>query len=210
MASLPPATLRRLIFWLQGSPGDGNESFKKPRRSERLSQRVDNDVLKTPVQNRHHLPSPVTHLTSESTTEFDKEATATPPQERPSQAARRRGDDNHSQGLAFSSPPQDTQAFSQQDIDPNAPLVEGVDELKEGVWGYFLPLDTRFVRAPVVFKPKGVCPPPAATLDPAAAAVAKNGGRRGQRASGKDLAQKDASPVSGGYIVGRHPECGKF
>lgn len=167
-------------------------------------------MLKTPVQNRHHLPSPVTHLTSESTTEFDKEATATPPQDRPSQAARRRGDDNnYSQGLAFSSPPQDTQAFSQQDIDPNAPLVEGVDELKEGVWGYLLPLDTRFVRAPVVLKKKGQCPPPAASLDTTPTAGAKNSGKKGLRASAKDSGPKEGTPASGGYVIGRHPECGK-
>jgi serine/threonine-protein kinase Chk2 len=194
--------LRRLIFWLQASPDDGNESFKKVRRSKRLSQRADHDGLKTPVQHKHHLPSPVTHLASEGTTDFDKETTATPPQERPSQEGRRRGDDNHSQGLVFSSPPQDTQAFSQPDlIDPNAPLVEGVDELREGVWGYLLPLDNRFVQAPVVLKKKGTCPPPPASL----AVGSRSGGRRGQRASDKE--PKDDSP--GGYVIGRHPECGK-
>ena len=206
MASRPPGTLRRLILWLQGSPVDGQESFKKPRRSERLSQRadhVDHDGLKTPVQNRHHLPSPVTHLTNESTAEFDKETTATPPQNHT-------GDETFSQGLAFSSPPQDTQAFSQQDFDPNAPLVEGVDEIKEGVWGYLLPLDTRFVRAPVVFKKKGVCPPPAATVESPAAAVTKNGSKRGRKASDKEQEQKGGSPASGGYVLGRHPECGTF
>ncbi|KAK4128737.1 Pkinase-domain-containing protein [Parathielavia appendiculata] len=191
---------------VSGSPADEQESFnKKVRRSERLSQRADHGGLKTPVQHKHHLPSPVTHLASESTTDFDKETTATPPQERPSQEARRRGDDNYSQGLAFSSPPQDTQAFSQQDIDPNAPLVEGVDELKEGVWGYLLPLDTRFVRAPVVLKNKGTCSGPAASLETSQAAGARSSGRRGQRASDKE--QKGCSAASGGYVIGRHPEC---
>lgn len=206
-----PGMLRRLILFLQGSPGDEQESFlKKPRRSERLSQRTDQpeDALKTPVQNRHHLPSPVTHLTSDSTTEFDKEATATPPQDRPSQVARRRGDDNFSQGLAFSSPPQDTQAFSQQDLDPNAPLVEGVDEIKEGVWGYLLPLDTRVVRPPVVLRKRGSCPPPAASPE-TGTATARGGRGRGRNLPAKDQCQKD-SPASGGYIIGRHPECGKF
>ncbi|KAL1844269.1 hypothetical protein VTJ49DRAFT_2326 [Mycothermus thermophilus] len=185
-----------------GSPADEQESFKKPRRSERLSQRATNDALKTPVQGRHHLPSPVTNLTSETTTEYDKETAATPPQERPSQVARRRGDDGHSQGYGFSSPPQDTQAFSQQDIDPNAPLVEGVDEVKEGVWGYLLPLDTRFVRAPVVLKKKDVCPPPG---EPGFASTGRNGSGRGQKPPAKS--PKSGTPVSGGYVIGRHPEC---
>ncbi|KAK4240940.1 kinase-like domain-containing protein [Achaetomium macrosporum] len=184
-----------------GSPPEEQESAKKLRRSARQSQqRADHDKQKTPIQNQHHLPSPVTHLTSESTTEYDKEATATPPHDRPNQVARRRGDD--SQGLGFSSPPQDTQAFSQQDIDPNAPLVEGVDEMKEGVWGYLLPLDTRYVKAPVVLKRKGACPPPAASVT----APAKKGGRRGQKPAAKDQDSK-AGPASGGYIIGRHPEC---
>jgi len=193
---------------VSGSPADEEESQKKPRRSQRLSRRDDGDLLKTPVQNKHHLPSPVTHLASESTTEFDKETTATPPQERPSQIAGRRGDDNHSQALAFSSPPQDTQAFSQQDFDPNAPLVDGVDELKEGVWGYLLPLDNRFLRAPFVFRKKGACTSPAATLEPAAAAAgAKKGGKKKQGTPAKEQESKDKSPASGGYLIGRHPDC---
>ncbi len=211
MAARPPGMLRRLIHLLQGSPVDEQESFKKIRRSERLSsQRADHDhdVLKTPVLHNHHLPSPVTRLAGENTPEFDKETTATPPQDRQSQGARRRGEDNHSQGLAFSSPPQDTQAFSQQDIDPNAPLVEGVDELKDGVWGYLLPLDTRFVRAPVVLKKNRTCPPPASSPEPAT--TAKNGAKGNRRASGKAEGQRDTSLFAGGYVIGRHPECGRF
>ncbi|KAJ4297212.1 serine/threonine protein kinase [Collariella sp. IMI 366227] len=180
-----------------GSPIDEHESFKKPRRSERLSQRVDHDGLKTPVQHRHHLPSPVTHLTSE-TTEFDKETTATPPGDgRASQAVRRHADAGPSQALRFSSPPQDTQAFSQQEpVDPDAPLVEGVDEVKEGVWGYLLPFDSRYFDGPVVLRRKGVCPKPESSN-------AQRGGRRGQKTSAKPK----GAPETGGYIIGRHPEC---
>ncbi len=209
--------LRRLIPWLQGSPADDDEqdSFKKPRRSMRISKRTGHDDdLKTPVQNRNHLPSPLTNVASETATEFDKEATATPPQDRPSQAARRRADDPHSQsqGIAFSSPPQDTQAFSQQlDIDPNAPLVEGVDELKDGVWGYLLPLGSTDLRAPVVLKNKLLAPPPTSSAEPLATTpIAGNGSARGrQRTPAGDRAQDDKSPAALGYIIGRHPECGR-
>src|SRR5512140_1625027 len=112
--------IRRLIHTLQGSPPDADhESFKKPRRSERLSQRVD-DGHKTPVSTRQHLPSPVTHDASDDTDlRTIKEATATPPEGRPSQVTHH--ENNFSQAYAFSSPPQDTQAFSQA-VDPNAPL----------------------------------------------------------------------------------------
>jgi serine/threonine-protein kinase Chk2 len=194
--------LRRLILSLQGSPTDAEQdSFKKPRRSDRLSQRVDHDhdLLKTPVQNKHHLPSPVTNLTSESTNEFAKDTTATPPEARPSQTTR----DNYSQGFGFSSPPQDTQAFSQQDIDPNAPLSDEVeDEVREGVWGYLFPLDTRYGINPVVLRKKGICPPPETS--------SIKGGRKSKRTAAKEQGQKGSGLSPGGYLIGRHPECGKF
>ncbi|KAL2259172.1 hypothetical protein VTK26DRAFT_7248 [Humicola hyalothermophila] len=187
-----------------GSPADAEqESFKKPRRSERLSQRADNEngpTTKTPVQTKHHLPSPLTNLTSETTNDFSKEATATPPEARPSQGARRHGEDNHSQTYGFSSPPHDTQAFSQQDIDPNAPLSDEVeDETKEGVWGYLFPLDTRYGICPIVLKKKGACQAPDS-------APSGRGNKKGQKAP-KGQVQKGSGLVSGGYLIGRHPEC---
>lgn len=206
--------LRRLILLLQGSPGDAEqESFKKPRRSERLlSQRVnDHDGLKTPVQALHQLPSPVTHIASEGTNEFSKEATATPPEGRPSQITRRHDDENYSQALAFSSPPQDTQAFSQQHVDPNAPLSDEVeDEVKEGVWGYLFPLDTRFGGTCVVLRKRESCALPDTPSENASTGtLPKRGGRRGPKAPPKDQASSARSLPAGGYLIGRHPECGK-
>jgi len=110
--ALLSAMIRRLIHTLQPSPDDAQqESFKKPRRSERLSsQRVD-DGYKTPISTRQQLPSPVTHDTGDDTDlRKIKEATATPPEGRPSQVTHR--DDNYSQAYAFSSPPQDTRPLA--------------------------------------------------------------------------------------------------
>ncbi|KAK3383239.1 kinase-like domain-containing protein [Lasiosphaeria ovina] len=199
--------IRRLIRKFQGSPADAEqESFKKPRRSERLSsQRVDNDVRKTPVSTRQQLPSPVTHDASEEI-ELFKEATATPPEGRPSQVSHRNPDDNFSQGLAFSSPPQDTQAFPSQHVDPNAPLSDEVeDEVKEGVWGYLFPMDTRYGGRCLVMRKKGTCPPPEAAEE-AAASTSRRGGRRGSKAPAKSE-KKSSGLASGGYLIGRHPEC---
>ncbi|KAK4193339.1 putative DNA damage response protein kinase [Podospora australis] len=199
--------LRRLIVCLlQGSPVDaGSESFKKPRRSERLSQRIENDVIKTPISHKQHLPSPVTHIVSESTDEFSKETTATP-DARSSQLA-------HSQAaLAFSSPPQDTQAFSQTTVDPNAPLSDEVeDEVKEGVWGYLLPMDTRYGGTCVVLRKRGSCPNPDTVADSVNSGK-KKATRKGPRALLKeqetyDKKQRDGGLASGGYLIGRHPEC---
>ncbi|KAK3943629.1 putative DNA damage response protein kinase [Diplogelasinospora grovesii] len=192
----------RLIRLLQGSPGDAEQdSFKKPRRSERLSQRPDNDVKKTPISTKHQLPSPVTHPTSgEEANERFKEATATPPEGRPSQVL------HHD---AFSSPPQDTQAFSQQ-VDPNAPLSDEVeDEVKEGVWGYLFPLNTRYGGKCVVLRKRASCPLP----DTVAEAVKSEGSKKkkGKKALLKEAESFDERKVkglpSGGYLIGRHPEC---
>ncbi|KAK4681493.1 serine/threonine protein kinase [Podospora pseudoanserina] len=213
MASLSYIDMfRRLIsLLLQGSTGDDapSESFKKPRRSERLSQRTDNDLVKTPVINKQHLPSPVTHLTSEGTDEFAKEATATPSEGRVSQ---RRDEYMHSQVAALSSPPQDTQAFSQTHVDPNAPLSDEVeDEVKEGVWGYLLPMDTRYGGTCVVMRKRGSCPPSETVAG--AVSGAKQPARKGRGALLKeqeafDQKQKSGKGLSsGGYLIGRHPEC---
>ncbi|KAK4170248.1 putative DNA damage response protein kinase [Cladorrhinum sp. PSN259] len=204
--------LHRLIRLLQGSPVEaGQDSFKKPRheprRSERLSQRVDNDIVKTPIVNKQHLPSPVTQLASEGT-DFSKEATATPPEGRPSQVTH-----NHSQALAFSSPPQDTQPFSQTTVDPNAPLSEEVeDEVKEGVWGYLFPMDTRYGGTCVVLRKRGACPTPNTVSEAVSSGSgAKKTSRKGPKALVKEqeaFDKKQASNLpSGGYLIGRHPEC---
>src|SRR5437764_1072589 len=123
----------------QSSQDDEHESFKKPRRSERLtgSQRVDDDPKKTPIINQYNLPTPLTaarsDLTEEESSDLFKEATATPPEGRPSQVLHR-CEETFSQTQGFSSPPDDTQPVPSQPIDPNKPLSDEVeDEVKEGV-----------------------------------------------------------------------------
>jgi serine/threonine-protein kinase Chk2 len=208
------AMIRRLIHTLQASPDDApQESFKKPRRSERLSsQRVD-DGYKTPISTRQQLPSPVTHDTSDDADlRTIKEATATPPEGRPSQVTHR--DDNYSQAYAaFSSPPQDTQAFSQH-VDLNAPLSDEVeDEVKEGVWGYLFPMDSRHGGRCVVLKKRTSCNG-ADTVAQALPLAARKGGRRGPKAliqQEESFEQQKANGMpSGGYLIGRHPECGRY
>ena len=206
--------IRRLIHTLQASPDDAQqESFKKPRRSERLSsQRVD-DGYKTPISTRQQLPSPVTHDTSDDADlRTIKEATATPPEGRPSQVTHR--DDNYSQAYAaFSSPPQDTQAFSQH-VDLNAPLSDEVeDEVKEGVWGYLFPMDSRHGGRCVVLKKRTSCNG-ADTVAQALPPAARKGAKRGPKAliqQEESFEQQKANGMpSGGYLIGRHPECGRY
>ncbi|EGS18823.1 uncharacterized protein CTHT_0054330 [Thermochaetoides thermophila DSM 1495] len=196
--------LRRLMLWLlQGSPDAGEEESFNIRRSKRLaelSQRgghAGDGKLKTPVQHKHQLPSPVTHLTSDSLcVEFTKEETATPPAPRASQ---------NSQNFLYSSQPNDTQPFSQQEIDPNAPLSDEVeDEEKEGVWGYLFPLDTRFGLTPYVLRKKDACQAANAVEKQKESSQSSRAGRRSQRVAAVKSV-KAGSPV--GFLIGRHPEC---
>lgn len=194
----------------QGSPTEHDlDSSKKPRRSSRLSQRGDADEPhKTPISNKNQLPSPVTHISVDESSNLFKEGTATPPEGRPSQFLPR-GIEEPSQVQGFSSPPQDTQAFPSQFVDPNEPYSKEVkDEAKEGVWGYLFPLNTNYGGKCKVLRKRGACPKPATVgeaVDPA-----HKKGKRSLRTEEAEFDHKKVTDVpAGGYLIGRHPECGK-
>lgn len=205
--------LRRLICALLQGSADDNDSFKKPRRSERLSsQHIDESSKqkqKTPVNTTKQLPSPVTHDTDDYPQDA-KEPTATPPAGRPSQLSQisPRAESQYSQSQVLGSPPNDTQAFSQlPDID--RPLSDEVeDEVKEGVWGYLFPLDPKHGGRCVVLRRRAACPLP----DTVSQAVGSKRGKRGHRQLIKEEHKLDETKIkglpSGGYLIGRHPECG--
>lgn len=187
------------------------------RRSSRVaSQRADeHEHKKTPIDHKQQLPSPVTHLSADDSSTLFKEGTATPPEGRPSQVLPRGEDAVYSQLQGFSqgisSPPQDTQAFSQgfsQSLDPNEPYSKEVkDEVKEGVWGYMFPLNTAYGGKCVVLRKRGVCPKTEAVAE----TVPKKKGKKALQKEELSYEQKKITDVpSGGYLIGRHPECGKF
>ena len=195
-----------LTFLLQGGSGEP-DAAKKPRRSQRLSAP---QTQTTPVSKKQHLPSPITHQSSTSS-DLYKEGTVTPPEGRPSQLHHRPYDHGtHLDDLGFSSPPQDTQAFSQF-IYPTAALSDDVrDETEEGVWGYLLPLDQKYGKS-LVLRKRTACPMPDGMDD-----FGKSRGDRQSKADGKDFAAEEEAYeetklkgiASGGYLMGRHPECG--
>ncbi|KAI0021475.1 SMAD/FHA protein kinase [Xylariomycetidae sp. FL0641] len=191
------------------------ELSKKIRRSDRLSHKPDNEQQKTPViTNKQNLPSPVTHQADSS--EVYKEATVEPPDGQPSQITHRTPEETFSQGQPFSSPPQDTQAFpTSQYVDPNAAVSDEVqDEAKEGVWGYLFPLDPRYGGRCVVLKKRSTCPMPdnvEAVLDKPDDSSAVRQDSTDSSAALEQEKQYDNLKVkgvpSGGYLIGRHPEC---
>ena len=160
------------------------------------------------MSKKQQLPSPVTKepsdaSTSSSSSDAYKEATATPPEGRPSQLHHRPIDNSSPPG--FSSPPQETQAFSQFVYPTSALSNEVEDETKEGVWGYLIPLDPQYGKT-LVLKKRNACPLPE---DLANFGKSKKGQYKDFEKEEEGYeANKLKGIASGGYLVGRHPECG--
>lgn len=184
---------------------------KKPRRSDRLSSQTQTTPLKDKLQS--YLPSPLTHQESTKSEDY-KELTASPPEGRPSQIRHRTpptlSPPHFTQGL--SSPPSDTQAFSQFLIPPNAHSHEVEDEEAEGVWGYLVPVDPTFGDT-LVCRTRVACPAPYPTSSfgkgtkNRAKAQVKTATYLDEEKQYEDEKLFSGFP-GGGYLIGRHPECG--
>lgn len=154
------------------------------------------------------LPSPITQKGSTATEDF-KEGTATPPTDQSSTGA-------YSQSVlspkrnagGLSSPPQDTQPFSQFVYPPNSRAYAVDDEEGEGVWGYLVPLDTRSGDV-LVLRRRAACPVPSSKIENTSGQekVARKTYKREEEDYESEKA--DHGVTSGGYLIGRHPECGE-
>ncbi|EGR50235.1 SMAD/FHA protein kinase [Trichoderma reesei QM6a] len=191
----------------RGSLPEDETDTKKPRRSDRLAQ-VDPD--KTPVSREHHLPSPVTNNATDGSTELPKEHTATPPVAAADELTPRKAPEGLGQSQALSSPPQDTQPLSQF-IDRHPALSdEVVDELKEGVWGYLVPLDPKYGDKPLVLKKRVACPIPDDVEALSDGTVqSKSESKNSKPVKDEETYEKTKvkGVAAGGYLIGRHPEC---
>lgn len=146
--------------------------------------------METPVDHGY-LPTPLTHGRS-TAPDIQNEVTATPP--RSPNHARGQSPIHAELSQGRSSPPGDTQALSQFVYPPRAFADEVEDEDAEGVWGYLMPLDDK-VDGAFVLKKRDGCAGRDDTTDE------KSGKRTPVRKQGNGRAP-------GGYLVGRHPECG--
>ncbi|KAH7023289.1 kinase-like domain-containing protein [Ilyonectria destructans] len=194
-----------LICILQASLPEDETDTKKARRSDPQSPDSAN---KTPVSKKQQLPSPVTHFTAEESSELYKEPTATPPGRRAEEVTPRKNEETFSQGQALSSPPQDTQPLSQF-VDRHPAISEDIeDEVREGVWGYLVPLDPKYGDKPIVLKKRSSCAMPDPVAD---AAKTDPKHTKGKATSSKEEEapekKKAKGSTSGGYLIGRHPEC---
>ena len=128
-------------------------------------------------------------------TDIRDDSTATPPRQ-----TRRRSLSNSEPLHASSSPPGDTQAFSQFVYPPRAFADEVENEAAEGVWGYLIPLNDKIKHALVLRKRDGC----------RNRAMKAKDGKDDLRQSrdSEDKPGHDQGPPSG-YLIGRHPECGE-
>ncbi|KAL8873913.1 MAG: hypothetical protein Q9174_000689 [Haloplaca sp. 1 TL-2023] len=189
------------------SAGDNDLDSKKVRRSDRISSQNQT----TPLKNKSFLPSPLTHRESTATEEY-KEATASPVEGRPSQINHRSPVSSpplNTQGL--SSPPSDTQPFSQFVYPPSAFPIDEEDEELAGVWGYLVPADSIFGNT-LIMKKRTACPAPYPEDSFGQGSKKRAKGHCGNRsyvAEEKDYekTKRDMGFPAGGYLIGRHPEC---
>ena len=175
---------------------------KKPRRSQRHpSPESQNNLRKGP------LPSPLTHKDSNATDEF-KEGTATPPSQIQPDSTRQAPVRSPRNQTGLSSPPSDTQPFSQFSYPPHNRAYAVDDEEGEGVWGYLLPLDYG-AGDPLVLRRRTACPVPSTIVGRTSGKnkVAKKEYEE-QEEEYEDQKAKNGV-TAGGYLIGRHPECGK-
>lgn len=187
---------RRLTIILQASVDADSSDLKKPRRSHRISSQQAH--LETPVD-REYLPTPLTDARSTVTDTRNEvtrnEVTATPPDSPSHPRQQSPVHVDFSQGL--SSPPGDTQALSQFVYPPRAFADEVEDESAEGVWGYLIPLDDK-VSGAFVLKKRDSC---AGRDEPP---------KDKEKTAKKSVARRQGNnPAPGGYLFGRHPECGQ-
>ena len=146
----------------------------------------------------------------ESTAELYKEGTVTPPEGIPSQIRHHSPLSSprlQSQLQKFSSPPSDTQPLSQFVYPPQDDEVE--DEEAEGIWGYLYPLDSRYGEK-LVLRHRGACPAPQDLLEINSSNARLKKPKRNPRKAEEDYEtnKRMAGLPAGGYLIGRHIECG--
>lgn len=179
---------------------------KKPRRSQRLQSPSHAADTHFKVG---QLPSPVTHKDSNATDEF-KEGTITPPSQRPSDNSDPSNPTRSPKGAAgLSSPPSDTQPFSQFIYPPQNRPYAVEDEEGEGVWGYLVPLDDHSGET-LVLRRRMACPVSSDKVGKTSGKDSVPQKKYEKQEEEYETEKTEKGVTAGGYLIGRHPECGKI
>lgn len=199
--TLPLNLLRAFahIFFQGSPPADAAESKKPKINDAGVSS-------KTPVAHNQQLPTP--GVKGDSLGDGNDNS-ATPPGAKTDEETPRNTDDQYSQNVALSSPPQDTQPATQfASHDFVSDEVE--DEAAEGVWGYLQAWDPKYGDKPIVLKKRCACPPNDSIANAAATdKLPASGTPAAIREEEAYERTKVKGVAAGGYLIGRHAECGK-
>ena len=148
------------------------------------------------------LPSPLT--CKDTTTDDYKEGTVSPPNGRADQTANSQAKRNHN---GLSSPPSDTQPFTQFSYPPETRTYAVDDEEGEEVWGYLVPMDDHSGDV-LVLRQRSACPVSPGLLGKTSSKdkVSKREYKTNEETYEREK-QEHGIPA-GGYLIGRHRECG--
>ncbi|KAF1845855.1 Pkinase-domain-containing protein [Cucurbitaria berberidis CBS 394.84] len=183
----------------RGRQSQGEQVEPKKARHSRLSPNPQSRLKQGP------LPSPVTN--KESTVSDDyKEGTATPPDTRPSQAI---GSQAKRIANGLSSPPSDTQPFTQFSYPSETRTYAVDDEEGQEVWGYLVPMDDPAGDV-LVLKRREACPVPADLVGRTTGKEKVSKGEYKDQEEGYENKKENHGVVAGGYLIGRHRECDRI
>jgi serine/threonine-protein kinase CHEK2 len=190
-----------LIFQLL-QPSQGDQAEPKRTRVSRLSPELNSRLKDGP------LPSPITHQESTASEDY-QEGTITYANDRPKQAANSQAVPSQRNGNGMHSPPSDTQAFTQNSYPPEPQAYAVPDEEEQEVWGYLVPMD-QFSGDVMVLRRREACPVPDNDVGTATGTEKVHPSEWKGEEEKYEAKKIEKGVTSGGYLIGRHRECGKW
>lgn len=127
-----------------------------------------------------------------------------PPKGRTGQAANSQAKRNPN---GLSSPPSDTQPFTQFSYPPETRAYAVDDEEAEEVWGYLVPMDDHSGDV-LVLRRREACPVPANIVGKTSGKETVSRGEYKKQEEKYEREKQENGVPAGGYLIGRHRECG--
>ncbi|CAO2648976.1 Nn.00g099250.m01.CDS01 [Neocucurbitaria sp. VM-36] len=184
----------------RGRPSQGEQVEPKKARHSRLSPIPKSRLKQGP------LPSPVTNKESTASDDYKEGTVTPPPSARPNQAASSQAKRNPN---GLSSPPSDTQPFTQFSCPPNTRTYAVDDEEGEKVWGYLVPMDDHSGDV-LVLRSRAACPVPTTMVGRTTGTNKVPKGEYTGQEEEYEQAKQENGIVAGGYLIGRHRECDRI
>jgi serine/threonine-protein kinase Chk2 len=107
------------------------------------------------------------------------------------------------------SPPSDTQPFSQFVYPPVNRTYAVEDEQSEGVWGYLIPMDDDQAKV-MVLRRREACPIPTSLVGKTNGREKVPKGEYKKQEEEYEYLKQENGVTAGGYLIGRHRECGMW